>query len=125
MRLTAYYKLVPEPKSYREAVATAISVMRVAQVPFRDPRKEEALDTGESSDADRLWYGVQTNWLSAIDVTHKVYYLNSCISPDLFWVELKDLDLKPGAPVLYLDPHNIELGGNIAGKFELRKAAIR
>ena len=77
MRLTAYYKLVPEPKSYREAVATAISLMRVAQVPFRDPRKEEALNTGGSLDADRLWYGVQTNWLSAIDLTHKVWDLCS------------------------------------------------
>src|SRR5260370_1775208 len=31
VRLAAYYNLVPAPKSYREAVATAISLMRVAQ----------------------------------------------------------------------------------------------
>jgi choloylglycine hydrolase len=82
VRLAAYYKLLPDPKSYRDAVANAISLMRVAQVPSRDPNKElEA--TENATDADRLWAGgVQTNWLSAIDVSHKVYYVNSARSPD-------------------------------------------
>jgi choloylglycine hydrolase len=121
VRLAAYFQLLPDPKTYREAVANAISLMRVAQVPARDPRKElEA--TKDLTDADRLWAGVQTNWLSAIDVSHKVVYLNSAMSPDLFWVKLEDLDLNEGASVMYLDPHDITMGGDAAKRFEVWRA---
>jgi penicillin V acylase-like amidase (Ntn superfamily) len=124
VRLAAYYKLLPEPKSYRQAVANAISLMRIAQVPVRDPAKE-ILATRDVSDADRLWAGVQTNWLSAIDVSHKVVYVNSAISPDLFWLKLDDLDLNEGAPVVYLDPHEISLGGDVAKRFAVWKSPVQ
>jgi choloylglycine hydrolase len=124
VRLAAYYKLLPDPKSYRDAVANAISLMRVAQVPARDPNKElEA--TENATDADRLWTGAQTNWLSAIDVSHKVYYVNSARSPDLFWVRLDDLDLNEGARVTYLDPHDITLGGDVAKRFAEWKSSAQ
>jgi choloylglycine hydrolase len=124
VRLSAYYKLLPEPKNYRQAVANAISLMRIAQVPVRDPAKE-ILATRDVSDADRLWAGVQTNWLSAIDVSHKVVYVNSAMSPDLFWVQLDDLDLHEGAPVVYLDPHEISLGGDVAKRFAVWKSPVQ
>ncbi len=77
------------------------------------------------TDSDRLWAGVQTNWLSAIDVSRNVYYVNSAMSPDLFWVKLNDLDLNEGAPVKYLDPHDFTLGGDVAKRFEAWNSSVQ
>ena len=40
-RLAAYQKLLPEPRNSTEAVAAALSLMRIAQIPFRDPEKDK------------------------------------------------------------------------------------
>jgi hypothetical protein len=59
-RLSAFYEYLPDPKNYTEAVAGAISLMRVAQVPFRDPARVPP-EAG-------VWGAVQTNWISAADL---------------------------------------------------------
>lgn len=102
-RLASYYKYLPDPKTYNEAVGGALSLMRIAQVPFRDPGR--AADQG-------FWGAVQTNWISAADVTNNIYYVNSATVPALLWVDLKKISLRPGAPLLFLDPHNPKVGGN-------------
>jgi choloylglycine hydrolase len=114
-RLTAYYRFLPEPRNYKEAVAGALSLMRIAQIPFRDPNKDK------TSEPEALWRGCQTNWVSAADLTNRVYYLNSSIVPSLGWLELPDLDFRPQAPVHFLDPHNPELGGNLRKGLKLWK----
>lgn len=107
-RLAAHQKLLPEPKDYTEAVAGALSLMRIAQIPFRDPEKDK------ETEPEALWRGCQTNWVSAADLTHKVYYISSSVVPSLSWVELKDLNLGLGAPVLFADPHDPKQGGDLA-----------
>ena len=42
-RLAAYQKLLPEPRSSTEAVAAAMSLLRIAQIPFRDPEKDKQI----------------------------------------------------------------------------------
>jgi choloylglycine hydrolase len=107
-RLAAHQKFLPEPKDYTAAVAGALSLMRIAQIPFRDPEKDK------KTEPEALWRGCQTNWVSAADLTHKVYYISSSVVPSLGWVELKDLDFGAGAPVLFLDPHDPKQGGDLA-----------
>ena len=85
--------------------------MRIAQIPFRDPEKD-------TEEPEALWRGCQTNWVSAADPTHKVYYINSSVAPALGWVELKDLNLRPGAPARILNPHDPKSGGNLARHFK-------
>lgn len=107
-RLAAYYKYLPDPKNYIEAVAGPISLLRIAQVPFRDPAREgllQGLLLGP-------WAGMQTNWISAADVTNGVYYINSATAPSLFWLELEKTNFRPGSPVLFLDPHDPKVGGD-------------
>jgi len=116
VRLSYYFELLPEPKNYREAIAGPMSLIRSAQIPLRNPEKEQAFE--KLSAADRIWAGSQTNWISAIDVTNKVYYINSAMSPSIFWVKLKDLDLSPQSSVRYLDPNDIHLEGDVAGRFK-------
>jgi penicillin V acylase-like amidase (Ntn superfamily) len=100
VRLAAY---APDPKNYTEAVAGALSLLRIAQVPFRDPVRVP--DQG-------FWGAVQTNWVSAVDVTNSIYYVNSATVPSLFWLDLKAANLTRGAPLLYLDLHDPTVGGN-------------
>ncbi len=107
-RLAAYQKLLPEPRNSMEAVAAALSLMRIAQIPFRDPEKDK------KSEPEALWRGCQTTWVSAADLTHKVYYINSPIVLSLGWVELKNLNFGVGAPILFADPHDPKQGGDLA-----------
>ena len=39
-RLAAYQKLLPEPRNSTQALAAALSLLRIAQIPFRDPEKD-------------------------------------------------------------------------------------
>ena len=103
VRLAAYLRYIPDPKNYADAVAGALSLLRIAQVPFRDPARVP--DQG-------FWGAVQTNWVSAADVTNGIYYVNSATAPSLFWLDLKEANLKPGAALLFLDPHDPEIGGD-------------
>jgi choloylglycine hydrolase len=103
LRLAAYAKYLPDPKNYVEAVAGALSLLRIAQVPFRDPGRVP--DQG-------FWGAVQTNWVSAADVTNGIYYVNSSFVPSLFWMDLKNADLSAGAPLLSLDLHDPSVGGD-------------
>lgn len=52
-RLAANYQYMPDPATESEAVAGAFSLLRIAQVPFRDPKRDP--DVPE-------WAGLQTNW---------------------------------------------------------------
>lgn len=103
-RLSVYYKYLPDPKDYIQAVAGALSLLRIAQVPFRDPARVPAGGSGLA--------GVQTNWVSAADVTNDIYYVNSATVPSLFWLDLKKADFSQGAAVTFLDPHDPKIGGD-------------
>jgi penicillin V acylase-like amidase (Ntn superfamily) len=107
-RLSAYYQYLPDPADYTQAVAGALSLLRIAQVPFRDPAREPAGGQGLE--------GVQTNWVSAADVSNGIYYINSATVPSLFWLELDTADFAPGAEIAFLDPHDPKIGGD-AKKF--------
>lgn len=111
-RLATYARFLPEPKNYTDAVAGAFSLMRIAQIPFRDPEKDK------ESEPEALWRGCQTNWVSAADLTNKIYYINSSVVPSLGWVELKDLNLNAGAPILVTNPHDPEQGGDLAKRLK-------
>ncbi len=106
-RLAAYQKLLPEPANSAEAMAAAMSLIRIAQIPFRDPEKDK------QSEPEALWRGCQTTWVSAADLTHKVYYMSSPLVLNLGWVELENLNFGVGAPVLFVDPHDPKQSGDL------------
>lgn len=102
VRLMEYYKYLPQAKNYTDAVANALSLLRVAQVPSRQALHEE----------QDFWAEVQTNWVSAADVTNRIYYVNSATVPSLLWLDLQKVDFRPGAPIKFLDPHDARVGGD-------------
>ena len=54
---------------------------------------------------------------TAIDLTNRRYFLELTTTPDVIWMDLARVNLKTGAPVVILDPDNIDLSGNVSAKF--------
>jgi len=100
----AYYKAVlPEPKDEREAVAGVLAIARNVSVPFGAPYHE---------------FGIyNTEYRTVMNLTNKRYFFELTNSPNVIWADLSKFDLKEGAPVISLDPHDPE-SGNVSGKFE-------
>jgi penicillin V acylase-like amidase (Ntn superfamily) len=51
---------------------------------------------------DQPWVS-STIWRTVSDSTHRVVMFDSAMTPATFWVQLDDLDLKPGAAVRKLE----------------------
>ncbi|MGQ0681856.1 linear amide C-N hydrolase [Bradyrhizobium sp.] len=105
VRLAEYSRYLPEPKTYVQAVAGAFSLLRTAQVAFRDPTRVAGGNAG-------FWGAVQTNWVSAADLTNRIYYVNGAAVPSLLWIDLKKVNFGKGAPLLFLNPHDPKVGGD-------------
>lgn len=103
----AYFSaLLPAPKNQREAIAGMFAIARNVSVPFGAPYKG---------------FGIyNTEYRTVTDLTDKVYFFELTTSPNVIWVDLNKLELNPGAPVKTLNPDNIDLSGDVTGKF--RKA---
>ncbi|MBA2114010.1 linear amide C-N hydrolase [Bremerella alba] len=110
-RASYYVNLLPKPESQQQAIAGVLAIARNASVPFGAPYKS---------------FGVyNTEYRTAMDLTNLRYFFELTTSPSVIWVDLKQLDLSSGAPVLQLDPyHNtLELSGNVSQKFQKIEAA--
>jgi choloylglycine hydrolase len=103
VRVSAFLKTLPQPKTYEETVAYAMSVIKSAQVPFG------AEDTAGAEISDDTW---PTRWATATDLTNGVYYFNSSFSPYMLWVELKKLNFNEGASILEIDLQKFKIGGD-------------
>ncbi len=100
----AYFKaMLPEPKNEREAIAGIIAIARNVSVPFGAPYKG---------------FGIyNTEYRTAIDLSDKRYFFELTTSPNVIWVDLLKIDLSEGAPVMVLNPDDINLSGNVTDKF--------
>jgi penicillin V acylase-like amidase (Ntn superfamily) len=101
----AYFKaMLPEPKTEREAVAGVLAIARNVSVPFGAPYKG---------------FGIyNTEYRTVIDLTNKSYFFELTTSPNVIWASLANFSLEPGAPVMILNPDDMSLSGNVAGRFQ-------
>ena len=86
--------LLPKPHNLREALAGILSVTRNISQPFRlsvDPNNP---------------FASTTIWRSVGDLTHRVYFFESTMSPYLLWASLGEFNLEEGAPSMKLDLRN-------------------
>ncbi|CAM2150948.1 Penicillin V acylase [Pararobbsia alpina] len=96
---------VPNRSYSYQAVAAVMSVMRSVSVPL-------GISTPDQPNLS------STIWRTVSDQKNLVYYFDSSTRPDTFWVSLKKLNLKPGAPVLKLTIANGQVySGETAGQF--------
>jgi len=102
----AYYVThLPEPNSNREAVAALMSVMRNVSAPFgiADPERPNVSTTV---------------WRTITDLTNGVLYFDSVMSPQVIWVDLKQVDFAENEPVKKLELVNqYDHQGNVSEKF--------
>lgn len=90
IRAGTYIDMVEQSDDPRIAAASVFSVVRNASVPF-----------GISiPGAPNL---STTRWRVVADQKSMIYYVESAVSPNTFWVDLTKLDFSEGAPVRKLD----------------------
>lgn len=100
VRARYFLRYLPEPTTYVEAVAGPVLIARNVAVPPGAPYDDFAV--------------YPTWWISAVDVTNRIYHFQVTTSPNLIWLELDDLDFSEGADVLRIDPNTEGLIGSVA-----------
>ena len=109
VRASFYIQALPQTSDFHQAVAGVFSVMRNVSVPL-------GISVPDQPNI------ASTRWRTVSDQKNKVYYFESTMSPDIFWINFKDLNFNSGAPVRKLTLVNGEIyAGNAAGKFQYNK----
>ena len=103
VRASYFLHYLPEPTNEAEAVAGVLHITRNVAVPYGAPYDDFST--------------YPTWWMTVSDVTHRVYYFESTLSPNVIWVELENVDLAEGAPVMKLNPRNPALVGEVSRGF--------
>ena len=95
----AYYYInnLPKKMDLNTAISGVFSVIRNASEPFgtEDPQRPNIS---------------ATLWRTLSDQVNKVYYYESTTSPDVFWVELKDLDFSGKTMQLLVNEGQLYVG---------------
>ncbi len=106
VRASFYIDAIPRTSDTRVAIASVFSVIRNVSVPFGISSEEEPNISS-------------TRWRSVSDHKNLVYYFETALTPNTFWVDLKDIDFDEDSVVrrLPLEDHEIYVG-NAVDKFE-------
>lgn len=96
VRASFYINAIPKTSDAQTAVASVLSVMRNVSVPF-------GITTPDKP------YISSTRWRSVADQKNKVYYFDSVLTPNLFWLDLKKIDFSPKAGIKKLALTNGEI----------------
>ena len=112
VRASFYINAVPKTADNREAIASAFSVIRNASVPL-------GISTpGQPNISSTIWRTVS-------DHKNRRYYFESARSPNVFWVDLADLNFAPGQPVKKLTLTGGAIyAGNASARFEDAKPFV-
>ncbi len=109
VRLSYNLKSSPKYKDRHMAVAAVFSQMRAIGVPLG------MADPDHPNISSTLWRAVS-------DHDAKRYYFESAIMPSVFWVDLEQVDLKPGASSKKVDINGPKvLAGEVSAEFEPAK----
>ncbi len=110
VRATFYNRSLPEPKNYREAIASVLSVMRNVSSPFGKP------DPDKPNISSTLWRTIA-------DQTHKIYFYESTIAPSAIWIDFKKLDFSKDAKAeAFIIKNDSMVSGDISNKLKREKA---
>lgn len=103
VRASYYIHAIPQTSDVRTAVASVLSVIRNCSVPF-----------GISSEAEPNISS--TRWRSLSDQKSLTYFFETALTPNTFWVDLKEFDLSAKGKVMKLDLSNFATYGGKANK---------
>jgi len=89
-RASFYANAIPKFDDPNRAVASVFSVIRNVSVPF-------GLNTPEEPNIS------STRWRTVVDHARKLYFFESALTPNTFWVDLKKIDFATAAGTRKLD----------------------
>jgi choloylglycine hydrolase len=105
VRASFYIKAIEQTDDTRIAIASVFSVIRNCSVPF-------GISTPGQPNIS------STRWRTVSDHKNKVYFFESALTPNTFWVSFKDIDFSKNGKVKKLSVANNETySGNAADKF--------
>lgn len=78
-RASFYINAIPKEATPEHSLASVFSVIRNVSVPF-------GLNTVEEPNIS------STRWRTVVDHKRKLYFFESAVSPNTFWIDLKDID---------------------------------
>jgi choloylglycine hydrolase len=81
-RASFYVNAVPKSQNPDKALASIFSVIRNVSVPY-------GLNTPEEPNIS------STRWRTVFDHQRKLYFFESAVTPNTFWVDLKSIDFSP------------------------------
>jgi len=110
VRASFYIDAIPKTDNTHVAIAAVFSVIRSCSVPL-------GISTPNQPNIS------STRWRTVADHKNLVYYFESTLTPNTFWVNFRDIDFSPQAPVKMLKLTNAEVyAGNAAKSFVTTKA---
>ncbi|RAS22395.1 linear amide C-N hydrolase [Paraburkholderia bryophila] len=89
-RASFYINAIPKSEDPVVALASVFSVIRNVSVPFGITTPDEPNISS-------------TRWRTVVDHKRMLYFFESALTPNTFWVDLKKVDFSTGAPVKRLD----------------------
>ena len=105
VRASFYINAIPQTDNAPLAIASVFSVIRNVSVPL-------GISTPGQPNIS------STRWRTVADHKNKIYFFESTVTPNTFWVELKDIDFSKTGKVKKLSISNKEIySGNTADKF--------
>lgn len=109
-RASFYVNALPKTDDVRIAVASVFSVVRNTSVPY-------GISTPNAPEIST------TQWRTVSDSKNLLYFFESSLTPNTFWVNLREVDFSEGAPVLKLSIANEETyHGNATKDFKPAQA---
>lgn len=106
VRASFYVKALPMTSNFRDAVAGVFSVMRNVSVPL-------GISVPDQPNI------ASTRWRTVADQKNLVYYFESTISPNIFWIDCRKADFSVGTPVKKLSLTNGEIyAGDTVDRFK-------
>lgn len=105
VRASYYVNAIPQTNDIKKATASVFSVIRNLSVPY-GIRSDTQPDLSS------------TQWRTVADQKNKIYYFESVLTPNTFWVDLKKIDFseKSGTRMLKVDEGEMYTG-EVSGKF--------
>ncbi len=82
-RASFYINAIPKKASSEHSIASVFGVIRNVSVPF-------GLNTAEEPNIS------STRWRTVADHKRNLYFFESAVSPNIFWVDLKEINFKDG-----------------------------
>ncbi len=112
VRASFFINAIPQTDNTRVAVAGVFSVIRNVSVPY-------------GFEIEGFPNLSTTRWRSVADQKNLVYYFETALTPNIFWVDLKKIDFSEKAGVRKLDlSANATFSGEVSNEFKKSKPLV-